>query len=678
MKTGSFFTALVIVLLVAFLPGARAEDRPLARQGVLDLRGWDFKARGLVKLDGEWEFIWNRLVPPRENDPGAGPRDWPGYIRVPRIWNGQTTAGQKLGGKGVGTYGLTIRLPQQNSIYALFIQEAGSAYDLYLDGRLLARVGFPGETKETSRPAYKPMLVKFHPRGEETRLTILVSNFHQNMGGLWEPLLLGLEEQLADHRMIKTGLDFFLFGAILIMGLYHLGLFLLRKTEPAALYFSGFCLLMSLRVLVTGERHLLELVPGLPWSVLLKLEFLTFYLGGGALAGFIHHLYRDEFKKTVQVLIQAVSLFSSAVVILFPATVYTPLAPLSRALTPAILLYFLGVLVLAAKRKRPGAGTLLLGFLIFLASMVNDLLYAGQMIKTLYLFHFGMAGLVLAQAHVLTQKFVSAFSLVEQQHRDLELSNKALRDSRRKFQNLAELLPGAVFETDREGLVSFANRAATEMFGLKRPVRSREFNVLEAVPESGRAALENQLARLRETRKQDGAGIHRAQGRRLGVSGHGRAGAHPGRGRPDGRDQGGGPGRDPAQRAGSPPQTGREDGGHGHPGRRHRPRLQQHPGRYNRLLRTDAPGHARGRSAEVGPGGHLPGRHQGQGAGQADPQLQPQDRIGDEAGEPGAGGPGEPAPAPGHHPHHGGDQVPHPGEDPHRQGRPHPDPAADP
>ena len=237
MKTGSFFTTLMIVLLVAFLPGARAEDRPLARQGVLDLRGWDFKARGLVKLDGEWEFIWNRLVPPRENDPGAGPRDWPGYIRVPRIWNGQTTAGQKLGGKGVGTYGLTIRLPQQNSIYALFIQEAGSAYDLYLDGRLLARVGFPGETKETSRPAYKPMLVKFHPRGEETRLTILVSNFHQNMGGLWEPLLLGLEEQLADHRMIKTGLDFFLFGAILIMGLYHLGLFLLRKTEPAALYF---------------------------------------------------------------------------------------------------------------------------------------------------------------------------------------------------------------------------------------------------------------------------------------------------------------------------------------------------------------------------------------------------------------------------------------------------------
>jgi hypothetical protein len=32
-----------------------------AHKGILDLRQWDFEKNGPIKLDGEWEFYWEKL-----------------------------------------------------------------------------------------------------------------------------------------------------------------------------------------------------------------------------------------------------------------------------------------------------------------------------------------------------------------------------------------------------------------------------------------------------------------------------------------------------------------------------------------------------------------------------------------------------------------------------------------
>ena len=32
-----------------------------AQKGILDLRNWDFAKNGPIKLDGEWEFYWEKL-----------------------------------------------------------------------------------------------------------------------------------------------------------------------------------------------------------------------------------------------------------------------------------------------------------------------------------------------------------------------------------------------------------------------------------------------------------------------------------------------------------------------------------------------------------------------------------------------------------------------------------------
>ena len=60
-----------------------------ARQGVLDLSAWDPEQDERIKLDGEWEFYWERLLPDESATSNqAGPTKAPDtYATVPGSWN---------------------------------------------------------------------------------------------------------------------------------------------------------------------------------------------------------------------------------------------------------------------------------------------------------------------------------------------------------------------------------------------------------------------------------------------------------------------------------------------------------------------------------------------------------------------------------------------------------------
>ena len=74
---------------------------------------------------------------------------------------------------------------------------------------------------------------------------------------------MGTPKQLQKLKESRIAYDLFLYGSILIMALYHLGLFSLRRKERSTLYFGLFCLIIALRILLTGDRYLLQLFPGI-------------------------------------------------------------------------------------------------------------------------------------------------------------------------------------------------------------------------------------------------------------------------------------------------------------------------------------------------------------------------------------------------------------------------------
>ncbi len=75
----------------------------------------------------------------------------------------------------------------------------------------------------------------------------------------------------------------------------------------------------------------------------------------------------------------------------------------------------------------------------------------------------------------------------------------ALRWSEKRYNELTELLPGSVFETDEEGNLTFANRHAFEAFGYTNDDLKQGMNVFEIITAGDRArARENFLSALQE------------------------------------------------------------------------------------------------------------------------------------------------------------------------------------
>src|SRR5215831_20523902 len=62
-----------------------ANNKIIAKNGIFDLRGWDWKKNGIAELNGYWEFYWGKFyVPDLFPDSLPGKRE---YAFVPSFWN---------------------------------------------------------------------------------------------------------------------------------------------------------------------------------------------------------------------------------------------------------------------------------------------------------------------------------------------------------------------------------------------------------------------------------------------------------------------------------------------------------------------------------------------------------------------------------------------------------------
>ena len=272
------------------------KEIPRASHGILDLTAWDFKASGPLYLNGEWEFYWKRHVPPEAFVQQHAPRPT-GYITVPGIWNGYAVDGQILSGEGYATYRLQILLGSRPERLSFKFLDVATAFTVYVNGHPLFAAGVPGQTPQTTVPQFYPQAVDFQPTSMHLDIVVWVANFSHHKGGVWEAIRLGLVDDIRARREITILLDIFLLGSIMIMGLYHTGLFVLRKNERSSIYFALFCFLIAIRVMTTGERYLVQLIPNFNWEILVKITYLTFYLGITIFSMFVKYLFLKKYQK---------------------------------------------------------------------------------------------------------------------------------------------------------------------------------------------------------------------------------------------------------------------------------------------------------------------------------------------------------------------------------------------
>ena len=299
-KSGTLLTLLIFsaILFLTFACKPNISDRtaPEVDNGVLDLSAWDFDKDGPVELNGKWEFYWNAHLMPGDFT-GKSPSAMSGVIKVPGAWNGFDVKGKKIGAHGYATYRMKILLGDARPRLAFKFLDMAVAYSVYVNGEKLMSAGRPGKDFESTTPQFYPRVVDFQPASEHLQVIIQVSNYHHRKGGAWEAILLGRAQDMRQIRQSALNVNFFLFGSILIMGIYHLGLFIFRREEKSTLFFGIFCFLIAARSLVTGERYLIHIFPDFNWEVHTKIAYLTFYTAVPAFAVFTKKIFPNEISK---------------------------------------------------------------------------------------------------------------------------------------------------------------------------------------------------------------------------------------------------------------------------------------------------------------------------------------------------------------------------------------------
>jgi hypothetical protein len=445
-----FLVGIALPICIGCYQGFREKTPPVAVKGVLDLTDWDFSEDGPVSLTGEYEFYWKQHLEPSRFTDSLSPEKT-GFIEVPGYWNDYKAGQEQLSGQGFATYRLRVLLGDTKNPLALQVYSMGTAFAVFLDAKKVVSVGLPGTSSETSAPRYFPQMRKVEIANAQFDILFHVSNFHHRRGGAWEAAKFGEERALRTLYMRNVSIDLVLFGAIFIMALYHIGLTLFRKRDRSPLYFGIFSLFIAMRLLTTGERYFVHLFPETPWEILVKLEYLSFYLSLTAFVFFMRSLF-SEFSKVFQWVVGALGFAFSSIVLVTPVRIFSSSLPIFETITGATAVYGVFVLILALLRKRDGAVIFLIGFIILALSTVNDMLHVENIIRTDYIAPYGLFIFILSQAFLLSLRYSKLLKTVEMQWKDLrdtlqayktEISERkgaedALRESEEKYRTILD------------------------------------------------------------------------------------------------------------------------------------------------------------------------------------------------------------------------------------------------
>ncbi len=435
----------MLLTLFGCSPGDTHTTAPVAQKGVLDLSHWEFPVDGSIALNGEYGFLWKCLASPSEiaNLTEVGDTE---FIQVPKSWNGHKTQDGHPSGHGYATFYLRIKTSKTASDLALKILDFATAARIFVNGNEVYNVGKVGTSPESAAPQFHPAVVTLGHLEGDIELVLQISNYAHRKGGMWEQIRLGTAAQLQERRNTQISYDLFLFGSILMIGLYHLGIYILRRNERSPLYFGAFCLLIAVRLITTGERYLLEAFDNVPWELLIKLEYLSYYLAVPVFVQFVYSLFSERFSRDLCRIFVLAGFVFTATVILLPARIFSYTLVAYQIFTLAIFVYAIVVLALASINKDRVALVFMVGFCILFLTALNDILHSNNVVNTAYFVPAGLFAFIFSQAFLLSLRYAKAFETIERQQVSLTQTNTVIKQAEEKLKRVNEELEQRVAE----------------------------------------------------------------------------------------------------------------------------------------------------------------------------------------------------------------------------------------
>ncbi|WP_408634451.1 diguanylate cyclase [Petrocella atlantisensis] len=310
-----------------------------------------------------------------------------------------------------GTLRLVIRLPKTNQTYGLRSEIVLTAYELYVDGQIKEMVGKIGTDQASAHPRYKVVNSYFDAENHTLELIYHTSDFHFEDSAIIAPTF-GLAKQIAYMGEVGLGRDLFLFGILLIMGIYHLSLYWMRRKDASPLYFGLFCLFFATRMLLVGERFIPNILD-LDIMIYVRVAYISVFLGFSALCGYVYHTVFGLFPKVFLKLAWYMGGIASILTLFMQIKSISILLILYFVVGFTMLIYSMVRLGMGIYYQYKYASGLLFGFVILSATFINDFIYELTLANSPSLIPLGITIFVFTQAYIIASNFSSAFSLAE-------------------------------------------------------------------------------------------------------------------------------------------------------------------------------------------------------------------------------------------------------------------------
>ncbi len=341
---------------------------PIVEDGSIDLSQWDFARGGPVKLNGQWRYF------PLELRNSVSAENAEGLLTdVPAAWGDEALPEGERKGAGYATYALNIISPAGAPDLGLETWTLSSAYAVFVDGRLISEVGTVGTTRASHVPQYFPQIVELPRATDAMQVVIQVSNYEHVRGGLWPSISVGPLEDLRRSRELRLGIALFLTGASVMIGLYHLMVWTLRRSELPYLAFALICVSLGGRILTTNDTYLRLVFDALPFGAQLRIEYLFMVFTYLFSWLFIRLVFPHEAGRVITALFVVPICLYGLMVTFLPIYHFTSFLPAFQGLVLLGVFVVPSLIVFAAFRGREGAKAFAASIFLLVFLVLYDL-----------------------------------------------------------------------------------------------------------------------------------------------------------------------------------------------------------------------------------------------------------------------------------------------------------------
>ncbi len=430
-----------IFIFLIFFAGCNKEQKT-PNNGVPGVINLSCNPSVYSTLSGEWEFYWKKLYTPKDFEQHKV-TEKPVYVEVPGSWTSGRINGERIPRYGYGTYRIKLILPKSDTTYALKVNLVNTAYNLWIGDSLYIQSKKVAETRKDCIPEISSKAFYFVPEKDTVEIIFNVCNYHHRRSGLTKKIIIGNAQIVAKNNLLQDGLSLFIFGGLLIIGIYHLWLFNYRRKYWEALFFGLATISAAFYSILSGDFLIYKFVP-LSWELSYKLNYLA---NIGRILFFILFLYeafKNSFNKKIIKWIIIILSAETVLVIFTPARIYSYTIHIIIGVALFFMVYMSYLLIEEIKRRNQVAVISSIGFGLLILAALNDILNQYGIINTMEMTNLGLFLFVSIQSIILSEKYIKTYVIAEQLSQFLkkldEIKKDLLEIQYKEVKNLLEVI----------------------------------------------------------------------------------------------------------------------------------------------------------------------------------------------------------------------------------------------